>query len=120
MVIVDVPANPVYMGSVLPQDTNFTAIWQAKERRIIRCDKANPFFCLMQMMVQKLSLVAVAVNRIHSFLWIQPQKIRIILCIRTEREILTGKINRTVDLTGNSTLIPPLCFSKNRHLLSDD
>ena len=52
----------------------------------------------MQMMVQKLSLIAVAVNRVHSFLWIQPQKIRIIFCIRTEREILIGKINRTVDL----------------------
>lgn len=60
--------------------------------------KRIPFFCLMQMMVQKLSLIAVAVNRVHSFLWIQPQKIRIIFCIRTEREILIGKNNRTVDL----------------------
>lgn len=99
MVIVDVPANPVYMGSVLPQDTNFTVIWQAKERRIIRCDKSNTLFRLFQMMVQKLSLVAVAANRVHSFLWIQPQKVGIILCIRTEREILTRKVNRTVDLT---------------------
>ena len=99
MVIVDVPANPVYMGSVLPQDTNFTAIWQVKERRIIRCDKANPFFCLMQMMVQKLSLVAIAVNRVHSLLGIQAQEIGIIFRIRAKRKILTGKVNRTVDLT---------------------
>ncbi len=98
MVIVDVPANPVYMGPVLPQDTNFTAIWQAKERRIIRCDKANPFFCLMQM---------------------KPQKIRITLYPHGTRNP-DWKDQSHCRSDGNSTLIPPLCFSENRHLLSAD
>ena len=99
MVIVDVPANLVYMGPVLPQDTNFPAVRYPKQLRIIRCDKSNTLFRLFQMIVKEFSLVAIAVNRVHSLLGIQAQEIGIIFRIRAKRKILAGKVNRTVDLT---------------------
>ena len=99
MVIVDVPANPVYMGSVLPQDTNFTAIWQAKERRIIRCDKANPFF-LPDANDGPETLSCSSSSKPCTFLSVDSAaEDKNNLCIRTEHEILTRKVNRTVDLT---------------------
>ena len=87
MIIVNIPAGTVSLFTIRVGDSDFIAVRDTEQFLIVRVDKADASFCLLQMTVKPLSLIAVAIQIVFAPVGVQAQHIGILLRVCTKTKL---------------------------------